>query len=335
VRRQSLYFSAPSTVDIRDQDLQDPGMGELLIQTSFSAISPGTELMIYRGQAPGGLSADESITALTGPLEFPLKYGYAVVGQVVDVGKDLNQDWIGKSVFSFQPHQTHFIANPEEVFLLPPDISLQAAVFLPNIETAVNLVMDGRPMIGERVAVFGQGIIGLLCTALLARFPLKDLITLDLFSNRRVASREAGATQSFNPETIDFQSSVRGRGGIDLAYEVSGSPNALDQAIAVTGYGGRVVIGSWYGEKPAKLNLGGAFHRSRIQLIASQVSTIKPSLLGRWDKSRRFDLAWDLIREVKPEHWITHELPFLEASQGYDLLDRHPGESIQVLFNYT
>jgi 2-desacetyl-2-hydroxyethyl bacteriochlorophyllide A dehydrogenase len=335
VRRQILYFSAPYTVDIRDQDLQDPGPGELLVQTSFSAISPGTELMIYRGQAPEELSADESITALTGSLNFPLKYGYAAVGQVVDAGKGFNQDWIGKNVFSFQPHQTHFIATPEEVFLLPPDISLQAAVFLPNMETAVNLVMDGRPMIGERVAVFGQGIIGLLTTALLDRFPLKDLITLDLFSNRRVASREAGATQSFDPDGDDCQLSVRGTDGIDLAYEISGSPNALDQAIAVTGFGGRVVIGSWYGEKPANLNLGGAFHRSRIQLIASQVSTIKPSLLGRWDKSRRFDLTWDLIRKVKPERWITHELPFLEASKGYDLLDRHPEEAIQVLFNYT
>jgi 2-desacetyl-2-hydroxyethyl bacteriochlorophyllide A dehydrogenase len=307
----------------------------LLVQTSTSAISPGTELMIYRGQAPEGLSADESITALTGPLEFPLKYGYAIVGQVVDVGKDLNQDWMGKHVFSFQPHQTHFIANPEEVFLLPPDISLQAAVFLPNMETSVNLVMDGRPMIGERVAVFGQGIIGLFTTALLARFPLKDLITLDMFPNRRAASLEAGATQSFNPDRDDCQLSVRGTDGIDLAYEISGSPNALDQAIAVTGFGGRVVIGSWYGEKPANLSLGGAFHRSRIQLIASQVSTVNPSLLGRWDKSRRFDLAWDMIREINPERWITHELPFLEASEGYDLLDRHPGEAIQVLFNYT
>jgi 2-desacetyl-2-hydroxyethyl bacteriochlorophyllide A dehydrogenase len=335
VHRQSLYFTAPRKIEIREVEIPGPGPQELLVQNTYSAISSGTELMIYRGQAPVDLAADEAITSLGGSLAFPLQYGYSAIGRVIDVGSKLNRDWIGKTVFSFQPHQTHFTTTPDQVTILPSDIPIRAAVFLPNMETAVNFVMDGRPLIGECVAVFGQGVIGLLTTALLVRFPLEKLITLDLYPNRQTASLEAGATRSFDPTNFDLHAQVRGERGIDLVYEISGSPAALEQAITVTGFGGRVVIGSWYGQKRASLDLGGAFHRSRIQLISSQVSTINPSLSGRWNKNRRFDLAWKMIREVKPERWITHTLPFQKAAEAYALLDHHPDEVIQVLLDYN
>jgi 2-desacetyl-2-hydroxyethyl bacteriochlorophyllide A dehydrogenase len=334
MKRQGLFFAAPYKIEIRELALPSPGSGELLIETQFSAISPGTELLIYHGQAPTELAADESIAALDSSLAFPLQYGYAAVGTVIEAGDGLSPNWIGRSVFSFQPHQTHFITMPEQVLTLPDDISPVSAIFLPNMETAVNFVMDGRPLIGERVAIFGQGIVGLLTTALLASFPLEDLFTLDMYPNRQAASLEAGASQSFDPSAAKNLLQVRGENGIDLVYELSGSPAALDQAIAVTGFAGRVVIGSWYGQKRASLDLGGHFHRSRIQLISSQVSSLNPSLSGRWDKSRRFNLAWEMIRQIQPERWITHELAFHEAAQGYMLLDQKPEEAIQVLLNY-
>lgn len=335
VQYQRLYFTAPYQVEIRNADLLDPNHNELLVETLFSAISPGTELMIYRGQAPTDLAADASIASLSGSLTFPLQYGYAVVGRVIDTGSNLPQDWIGRTVFSFQPHQTHFCVPSDRVHVLPAGITPQASVFLANMETGVNFVMDGRPLVGERVAVFGQGVVGLLTTSILSCFPLKDLITFDIYPNRRLASLNAGASGSFDPGNLGYLDQVRGEYGIDLVFEISGSPAALDQAISVTGFGGRIVIGSWYGTKRVNLDLGGLFHRSRIQLISSQVSSISPNFTGRWNKQRRFDLAWDLIRQVVPERWITHTLPFQAAAQGYALLDQHPERAIQVLFDYS
>jgi threonine dehydrogenase-like Zn-dependent dehydrogenase len=307
----------------------------MLVETQFSAISPGTELLIYRGHAPTDLPVDENIAALDGALVFPLQYGYAAVGTVIEVSDDLTRDWLDKTVFSFQPHQTHFLTTPEQVIPLPERISPESAVFLPNMETAVNFLMDGHPLIGERVAVFGQGIVGLLTTALLSKFPLKDLLTLDLYPNRRIASLEAGATQSFDPSNARTLSQLRSENGVDLVYELTGSPKSLDQAIAVTGFAGRVVVGSWYGQKRVSLDLGGHFHRSRIKIVSSQVSTLAPSIRGRWDKSRRFEVAWDMIHQVQPQRWITHRLPFQQAAQGYRLLDQNPEEVIQVLLDYT
>jgi len=123
--------------------------------------------------------------------------------------------------------------------------------------------------------------------------------------------------------------------GADLTYELSGSPAALDQAIRVTGYAGRVVLGSWYGSKRASLDLGGRFHRSRIRLLSSQVSSLAPEFSGRWSKERRFSVAWKMLQELKPSRWITHRFPLEEAEQAYRLLDTQPGEALQVLFTYT
>ena len=335
MKRQSLFFTNPYEIEIQEKIVAPLNPGEMLVETQFSAISPGTELLIYRGQAPTELAADENIAALNESLAFPLQYGYAAVGTVIEVGDDLSPKWINKAVFSFQPHQTHFIATPDQVIPLSEGVSPPSAVFLPNMETAVSFVMDGHPLIGERVAVFGQGIVGLLTTALLSKFPLKDLQTLDLYPNRRAASREAGANQSFDPSKATTLLQVRGEKGVDLVYELSGSPNSLDQAISVTGFAGRVVVGSWYGQKRVSLDLGGHFHRSRIQMISSQVSSLAPAISGRWDKSRRFDLAWEMIRQVQPERWITHRLLFQQAAQGYRLLDQNPNEVIQVLLDYT
>jgi 2-desacetyl-2-hydroxyethyl bacteriochlorophyllide A dehydrogenase len=335
MKYQSVFFTNPYEIEIQEKTLAPLDPGDMLVETQFSAISPGTELLIYRGHAPTELSVDENIAALGGSLEYPLQYGYAAVGTVIEVGDDLPTKWIDRTVFSFQPHQNYFITKPEHVIPLPEGISLQSAVFLPNMETAVNFLMDGHPIIGERVAVFGQGIVGLLTTALLSKFPLKDLMTLDLYPNRRAASLDAGAIQSFDPRNATALSQVRGEIGADLVYELSGSPKSLDQAISVTGFAGRVVVGSWYGRKRVSLDLGGHFHRSRIQIISSQVSSLAPFIRGRWNKSRRFDLAWEMIHQMHPERWITHLLPFEQAPQGYHLLDQNPYEVIQVLLDYT
>ena len=334
MKRQSLTFTGPRQVTICEESLLAPGPGEVLVKTIFSAVSPGTELLIYCGQAPTTLPADKTISALEGDLSYPLKYGYAAVGKVIALGTGVESGWQDAIIFAFQPHQSHFITLPDQLFRLPEGISQEEALFLPNMEAAVNFVMDGQPIIGERAAVFGQGIVGLLTTALLSRFPIAELITLDLFPLRRRASLDVGANRSLDPEPPIVVEQVHAHRGVDLAYELSGKPDALNQAIAVTGFDGRIVVGSWYGTKRSILDLGSIFHRRRIRLISSQVSTIAPQFNGRWSETRRFVVAWEMIREVRPSRFITHRFPIEQATEAYHLLDKSPGEAIQVVFEY-
>lgn len=331
---KSIIFTAPGQVEVRQSSLPPLTQGHMLVETIRSAISPGTEMLVYRGQFPKDLS--DAHDNLSSELKYPMPYGYACVGRVVKISKDMRHRWKDRLVFAFQPHTSHFIATPEEVLPLPDGMSPEAACFLPNMETAVNLVQDSRPILGETVLVFGQGIVGLLTTALLAEFPLASLVTCDCYPLRRETSLSLGVTDSLDPNEAGFRENIRKvlPDSPDLAIEISGSPSALDDAIALTGFGGRVVIGSWYGEKKAALDLGGTFHRSRIKLIASQVSTIAPGLSGRWDKARRFGVAWEALERIQPQKWITHRFSFENADEAYRLLDNSPEKTIQVIFDY-
>jgi threonine dehydrogenase-like Zn-dependent dehydrogenase len=149
-----------------------------------------------------------------------------------------------------------------------------------------------------------------------------------------------GAHKSINPaghtnrEIISLLQGPREYEGADLTYEISGNPDALDQAIAVTGFGGRIVVGSWYGTKDAILHLGGSFHRSRIRIMSSQVSSIDARLRNSWTKKRLLELAWRFIAEVRPSRLITQTFPFSEAEKAYSLLDKDLGDCLQVVLAY-
>jgi threonine dehydrogenase-like Zn-dependent dehydrogenase len=183
--------------------------------------------------------------------------------------------------------------------------------------------------------VLGQGIIGLLTASLLREFPLESLVAADWHELRQQSSPVAPGL-CLDPKDPDFrvETSALLNGRADLTFELSGNPAALNDALALTCFSGRVVIGSWYGEKRTEIDLGGAFHRSRIKLISSQVSTISPELSGRWDKARRFDTAWKALERIKPEKWITHRFALEDAADAYRLLDESPQDAIQVIFDY-
>ena len=341
MQSRSVVFKAPFEIDIVEEAIPGPGPGKVLVRTAFSAISQGTEMLFYRGMLPEGLAVDEGISALQQPLHYPLKYGYATVGEVIEAGPGVSRGFIGRTVFCLHPHQSFFTAGVEEIMPVPPGMDPRDAVFLAGMETAVNLLMDGGPVIGEKAVVFGQGVVGLLTAALLALFPLGALLTLDRFQLRREASRTIGARSVLDPakpnalETaIERLDPAAAEGTADLVYELTGNPEALDPAIALAGFDGRIVVGSWYGRKKAAIDLGGRFHRRRIRLISSQVSTVTPALTPRWSKHRRLDTAWDMLDRIRPSRFITQQVPLQQAPEAYALINDDPGATIQVVLEH-
>jgi 2-desacetyl-2-hydroxyethyl bacteriochlorophyllide A dehydrogenase len=340
MKNLSVHFVEPYRVEPREEPVPITAPDQVLVKAICSAISPGTEMLVYRGQWPANLAIDESIPALGGKFSYPLKYGYACVGEIVETGASVSREWLGKSVFSFNPHESYFTAKPEHLIPLPESLSPEEAAFIPNMETAVSFLMDGKPLIGERVVVIGQGVVGLLTAGLLAKLPLGLLLSLDNFPLRREKSRGMGARSldAADGHTFAEIQDLLGlsglQGGADLVYELSGNPKALDTAIAFTGLGGRIVVGSWYGEKKAALDLGGRFHRARIKLISSQVSTMAPEFSGLWTKTRRLTTAIAALSTVRPAELITHRFSVDRAAEAYEILDKHPERAVQVILEY-
>ncbi len=325
--QRQLWFTKPYQVEVRESEHSAIPAGSVRVRTLCSGISAGTEMLVYRGQLPEELGLDASIEGMQSKPSYPLQYGYACVGEVESLGTGVATHWLGKRVFSFAPHGSHFVSACDALIELPATVEPEDAVFLANMETAINLVQDGRPGVGERVAVLGQGIVGLLLTGVLARFPLQELLAVEGIAQRRELAQSLGATSTCASSRLNEQEA-------DLIYEVSGVPEALNSAITLAGFDSRIIIGSWYGKKTAAIDLGGKAHRNRISITTSQVSSIAPGLSGRWTKERRFSVAWQMLESIRPSRLITQQVPLLEAEQLYKQLDETPEKIVQAVFVY-
>jgi len=206
VKRSILFFTAPKQVEIREESLPVLGAEDVLVETVCSAISAGTEMLVYRGQFP---KLKETHDNLSNDLRYPLTYGYACAGVVRETGKSVDKNLRDKLVLGFHPHASLFTTQASSLIVAPNSFSAETCSFLPNMETAVNLVQDAAPLLGERVLVVGQGIIGLLTASLLKEFPLEMLVTSDCYKLRRSASLELGVDNSFDPNSLaDINDSI-------------------------------------------------------------------------------------------------------------------------------
>jgi 2-desacetyl-2-hydroxyethyl bacteriochlorophyllide A dehydrogenase len=334
MERTSLYFTGPRTVEQRRSTVEISDE-EMVVETRVSAVSAGTELLIYRGEAPTDVPADETLEALDSDLSYPVKYGYAAVGDVVATGDGVADEWLDRTVFAFNPHESRFTTTPDAVVPLPDAVGAERMAMAPSVETATSLVLDGRPRVGERVVVFGAGVIGLCTVGVLSSFPLDRIVAVDPVAPRRECAVELGADRAVAPgDVADVVDGWSEPEGADLVYELSGQPATLEAAVEAAGYDGRVVVGSWYGEKVATVDLGTDFHRDRISVESSQVSTLAPETRGRWTKARRMDTALDRLADLNLGSLVTHRVPFAEASDAYRLLDEGTGDPLQVLLTY-
>jgi 2-desacetyl-2-hydroxyethyl bacteriochlorophyllide A dehydrogenase len=334
---ESLWFTGPRRVEIRKNPARRPMEGEARVRALFSAISHGTEMLVYRGEAPRDLSLDLTIPTLEGSFDFPIKYGYSSVGRVLDTGPGVKALEAGDLVFAFNPHETDYTLSEKFAVKLPREIDAVRGVFFAGVETAINAMLDAAPLIGERVAIFGQGVVGLLITQLARRAGASLVLTADLFEKRRALSLALGADFALDPASERVSDGIlelTGGAGADVVIEVSGRPETMDEAIRAAALEGRVVVVSWYGDRRAPVSLGDTFHRKRLAIKSSQVSTIASGLASRWTAARRRELAGSYLGELRLNELITHVIPFSDAAAGYRLIDERPEETVQVIFEF-
>jgi len=321
-KARCLVFTAPGQVKLRTEILRrEPG--QLRVDSKLMAVSHGTELLAYRGRLPAGLDSDETLKSLQGPLSYPLKYGYSNVG--------LRED--GRRVFAFYPHQDRFYIDPDQTVCLPDGLKCEDAVFLANMETAVGIVHDLAPRLGERILVVGQGVVGLLVSALLVRSGVGLVLAVERYELRRRAAADLGCTV-LDPENGDVRGRIfelTGGRGADAAVNASGSAAGLQLAVDCLAFGAVLVEASWYGSRPVTVNLGTAFHRRRLIVKSSQVSNLDPALTGRWDKPRRLDLALDLLQQMRPGRFVSQRFKLSEGGKAFALLDKAPENVIQLV----
>jgi 2-desacetyl-2-hydroxyethyl bacteriochlorophyllide A dehydrogenase len=326
VLARRLLFVAPRRVELAPVDVPEPGPGQLLVRTRHSGISTGTELLCYRGLLDPDLPLDERIGSLGGSFRYPFPYGYSCVG-VVECSPGAIPP--GALVFAFHPHQDWFVVSESDVVVLPKGTDPRSATLFPLVETGLQLSLDAGHAAHETVVVLGLGAVGVI-TALLLQRAGADVLAADPLGERRELALSLGIP-AVDPEELPSRLPAR---GVPLLVELSGAPAALAAALPLLAHEGTALVGSWYGEQEVQLPLGGAFHRRRLTIRSSQVSTIPAALAGRWDVARRRRVAAGLLDVLPLSELATTDVPFDEAPRAYEVLDRRAPGVVHVALRY-
>lgn len=325
-----LRFVAPRRVEIRPVEIRPPEAGQILVRTRWSGISGGTELLAYRGELDETLELDETISSLRRTFRYPFAYGYSCVGEVErSFGGGPSE---GTTVFAFHPHQDVF-AVPAGDMVPVEGVDGRVATLFPLLETALQVSLDAGSRVEEPVVVLGLGAVGALTAALLQRSGA-DVLGVDPRSDRRETAARFGIRVVGASETREAVEAWTSGAGVPLVVDATGNPAALPIALELLAHEGEALVCSWYGSKDVRLPLGGAFHRRRVAIRSTQVSTIPSHLSSRWNVSRRRHAAMRLMTELPVKLLATHEVPFERATEAYAALDRRDEGLTHVALRY-
>ncbi|MFJ9906919.1 zinc-binding alcohol dehydrogenase [Streptomyces sp. NPDC101152] len=296
---RAFWLGRPGQGEIRDVHLPEPGEDEVLVRSLFSGVSRGTETLVFRGGVPESQYAAMRAPFQEGDFPAPVKYGYLSVG-VVEAGAE---ELLGRTVFCLYPHQTRYVVPASAVTVVPDTVPAERAVLAGTVETAVNALWDAAPLVGDRIAVVGGGMVGCSVAALLARFPGVRVQLVDADPARAKVAQALG---------IDFAPPADALGGCDLVVHASATEQGLTRALELLTAEGTVLELSWYGDRRVALPLGEDFHSRRLVIRSSQVGAVSPARRSSRSYADRLALALDLLADPALDALVTGESAFEE-----------------------
>ncbi len=319
LRAEALWYVAPGKAEIRSETLGPPGPGEVRLRATLSALSRGTERLVFSGMVPESEYDRMRAPFMGGAFPFPVKYGYAMVGRVEGGSAALQN----RLCFALYPHQTVFNLPAENIVPLPDGLPAERAVLAANMETALNAIWDGEAEKVRKIAVVGAGVLGLLVARLCARMPDKQVTVVDIEPARREIARKLGAAFA-TPDTA--------AGDCDLVIHTSASEAGLATALRVAAFEATVLELSWYGAKQVRIPLGGAFHSQRLKLVSSQVGHVAASRRATWTHRRRLEEALRLLDDPVLDTLIAPPIAFADLPKTLpDILNPTSGVLCQLI----
>jgi threonine dehydrogenase-like Zn-dependent dehydrogenase len=311
----AFWIDEPGVGVLRRQPIGPAGDGEVLVRTRYTGISRGTETSVFLGRVPTGEHERMRAPFQEGDFPGPVKYGYLNVG-VVEQGPEPLR---GRTVFTLYPHQSDFVVPADAVVPVPRGVPARRAVLAGAVETAVNVLWDAAPLVGDRVTVVGAGMIGCCVARLFRGIPGLDVMLVDVDTSRREVADRLG---------VRFAEPGDASRGRDLVINTSGSEAGLELALEAVVTDGEVIEASWYGDRPVTIALGADFHSRRLTIRSSQVGAVARRRRGTRTTRDRLTLALDLLQDPAFDTLLTGDSPWSDLPTVMARLARGPSAEL-------
>ena len=264
--------------------------------------------------------------------------GYANVGKVIEVGKNIKNIKIDDIVYSNAPHQSQVIKKENEVIKLPKSIKPEIGIFFTNLMTAYNGILDTNIKLGDTLVVSGLGVLGQLVAQMAKKSGAFNVFGIDLLEKRIDTALINGLDKGYNAKTCDdIALKIRKETnnlGADAVIEVTGNQKALNEAIRIAASDTTITALGWYQGQCVNLNLSEEFHHNRISINCSQTGAINPSIRHMWDYKRKEETCLKLLEQLKFDNLITHKIPYENLAKAYEMIDSNDKDIIQVVLTY-
>ncbi len=347
---QELLLLGPCDVRLSPYEESPLKPNEVRAHAVLSGISHGTELNIYRGTSPfHNKRFDRDLRMFVEDANgqaYPSKLGYEWVGHVTEVGSEVQRFKPGDLIHLPTPHRQTQTFEAEEqtslgdVWPLPAGLDPDMAIVLALAGVALQAIHDAHIKVGDRIAIFGLGTIGLLAVQLARLNGASWIEAIDPIPARRQLAKAFGADRTLNPNACNVAYEIKTASlqrGVDTAIELSGHYAALNDAIRSVCMGGTVVAAGFYPGGGAPLHLGEEWHHNRVTMVSSMGVWGCPHRdHPAWNRGRIHETATDLLasERLRADGLITHRFPFDHAADAYRLIDQHPEDVVKVVLTY-
>lgn len=336
---RELWALSVEKMEIREYEMPEPGEGQVRVQSQYAAAKHGTEMSAVKGYGAGRGRFDEKLSLFVqsdGPAKpRPVRVGNMFVGPVTAVGPGVKDLAVGDRVLAHGPFREIHVVRESQCWKMPEGLSWKSGVCMDPADFAVGAVRDGNVRIGDAVAVFGMGAIGLMVVQVAKLSGAHPVIAVEPLANRRQAAKACGADTVFDPSECDAGLEIKkvteGR-GVDVAIEYSGSVHALQAAIRAVAFGGNVVAGAFPPPYGPGLDLGAEAHMNIPNIILSRACSEPNREYPRWDEKRIFATCWRLLVEgqLSGDNIVSPVVPFEELVTEYPKIPSDPGSNTKL-----
>jgi len=333
MKSMNIMFYEGEKVKLSEESVASPGENEVLCKAKKSLISIGTETLCLRGIFDNGTNWKDWV-------KWPFNAGYSMSGEVIEVGEKVDKVKVGDRVAVTTPHQQYFVANQDDVHILPEEINHEEGTWMSLACTTQLGVRRADLEMGEMVGIVGMGMLGQLVAQYLRLSGARKIIAIDPVQKRLDIAKKSGATHALSLDVKSSEeqiSEITGGRMLDVVYDITGRPDVLASCIPLVRKLGRVVLlGDTTIPTQQYLGPGVVFKSISILGVHAFVRPDVATIYNPWTYKEMTLLFFEYLMQGKMnvKELITHKFSPEQAPSVYGKLLVDRADSIGVIFDW-